>query len=162
MMWNWKSKTPSNPDKIVISDTACLIGLANIGQIKILQEMYGSIIVTPEVIKEYGTMLPEWIVVKEVPDLKRITVFNKLIGPGESSVISLALETENSLLIIDDRRARQFALDLGLDIIGTLGLLIRAYENGIIPDIDSIIIKLRDSGFRLPTNTDVLIKAIKK
>ena len=39
----------SNPDKVIISDTTCLIGLSNIGQLNILQEMYGSIVITPEV-----------------------------------------------------------------------------------------------------------------
>ena len=43
---------PLNPDKVIISDTSCLIGLMNIGQINILREMYGSIIVTPEVMGE--------------------------------------------------------------------------------------------------------------
>ena len=139
-----------------------MIGLTNIGQINILQEMYGSIMVTPEVMKEYGVSLPEWIVVKEVSDIKKTAVFNKFIGTGESSAIALAMETENSLLIVDDRRARQLALGLGLEIIGTLGLIIRAHENGIINDIDSVVASLREIGFRLPTNTDALIKAIRK
>ena len=152
---------PSNPDKVIISDTACLIGLTNIGQLNILREMYGSIIVTPEVMKEYGAPLPEWIVVQEVSDSKRIAVFDKFIGQGESTAIALAVETEKSLLIIDDKRARQFALGLGLEIIGTLGFLIQAYENGIIRDIDPIIASLREIGFRLPANTEALIKAIK-
>jgi predicted nucleic acid-binding protein len=153
---------PSNPDKVITSDTSCLIGLTNIGQINILRELYGSVIVTPEVMKEYGSPLPEWVVIQEVSDSNKIAVFDKIIGLGESSAIALALETQNSMLIVDDRRARQFALDLGLEIIGTLGLLIRAYENGIIKDIDSIVIKLREIGFRLPTNTEALIKTIKK
>ena len=91
---------PSNPDKIVISDTAYLIGLTNIGQLNILREMYGSIIVTPEVMKEYGILLPEWVAIQEVSDLTKMTVFDKFIGLGESSAIALAIEVENSLLIL--------------------------------------------------------------
>jgi predicted nucleic acid-binding protein len=71
---------PSNPDKIIISDTACLIGLTNIGQINILREMYGSVIVTPEVMKEYKAPLPEWIVIQEVSDNKQTVVFDKILG----------------------------------------------------------------------------------
>jgi predicted nucleic acid-binding protein len=153
---------PSNSDRVIISDTSCLIGLSNIGQINILREMYGSIIVTPEVMKEYGSPLPEWVIVQEVSDTNKITIFNKFIGLGESSAIALAMENQNSVLIADDRRARQFALDLGLEIIGTLGLLIRAYENGIVQDIDSIIVGLREIGFRLPSNTEALIKNYRK
>jgi len=152
---------PSNPDKVIISDTTCLIGLSNIGQINILQEIFGSIIVTPEVAEEYRDPLPEWITVQAVSDTDKITVFHRFIGLGEASAIALAMETDGTLLIVDDRRARQFALSLGLKITGTLGLLIQAYEDGIIQDIDSIIACLREIGFRLPTNTETFIKAIK-
>ena len=152
---------PLYPDKVIISDTACLIGLTNIGQINILYEMFGSVFVTPEVAEEFGTMLPEWITVHAVSDVNKINVFNKFIGLGESSAIILAMEIENALLIVDDRRARQFALSLGLEITGTLGLLIRAYENNLIKDIDSIVANLRKISFRLPDNTETLIKNIK-
>jgi len=151
----------SNLNKVIISDTSCLIGLTNIGQLNILREMYGNVIVTPEVMKEYGEQLPEWVVIQEVSDLNKIAVFDKFIGPCESSAIALAMETKDSILIVDDRRARQLALDLGLEVIGTLGLLILAYKNGIVHDIDSIVASLRQSGFRLPANTEALIKAVR-
>jgi len=153
---------PSNLDRIIISDTACLIGLTNIGWIDILKEMSSSVIVTPEVAKEFGEPLPEWITIKEVSDSEKIKILNKFIGLGESSAIALAIEIGNALLIVDDKRARQFALSLDLEITGTLGLLIRAYKNGIINDIDSIIANLRKANFRLPANTEILIKNIKK
>jgi predicted nucleic acid-binding protein len=152
----------SNPDKVIISDTTCLIGLTNIGQLDILRKMYGSVIITPEVTGEYGSPLPEWIIIKAVSDIHKTVVFNKYIDLGESSAIALAMETGNVLLIVDDRRARQFALDFGLEITGTLGLLIRAYKNDVLQDIDSAVAGLRKTGFRLPANTEDLIKAINK
>jgi predicted nucleic acid-binding protein len=153
---------PSNSDKIIISDTTCLIGLTNIGRIDILREIYGSVIVTPEVAHEYGEPLPEWITIQAVSDSNKIMILNKSIGLGESSAIALAIETGNVLLIVDDKRARQFALSLGLEITGTLGLVIRAYEQGIIHDINSVIASLRKVDFRLPANTETLIKSIRK
>ena len=89
----------SNPNKVIISDTSCLIGLTNIGQINILRELYGSIIVTPEVMKEYGSQLPEWVVIQEVSDSNKIAVFDKFIGLGESSAIALAMETKTPCLL---------------------------------------------------------------
>ena len=151
---------PSNVDKVIIADTACLIGLANIGQINLLKKMYGSIIITPEVAEEYGIALPEWIAVKAVSGADKVAVFHKFIGLGESSAIALTMETEDALLIVDDRRARQFALNLGLEITGTLGLLIQAYQKNIISDIDSIVASLREIGFRLPANAETLISVI--
>jgi predicted nucleic acid-binding protein len=122
--------------------------------------MYGSVIVTPEVAGEYGDPLPEWIIIKAVSDFNKIVVFNRSIDLGESSAIALAMETGNALLIVDDRRARHFALDLGLEITGTLGLLIRAYQNDVLQDIDSVVADLRKNDFRLPANTEDLIKVL--
>jgi predicted nucleic acid-binding protein len=152
---------PLNPHKTIISDTACLIGLANIGRIEILREMYGSILVTPEVAEEYGVPLLEWVIVQAVHDPRKINVFNKIVGLGESSAIALALEIENSLLIVDDRRARRLAIDLGLEITGTLGVIIRAYRKGVIDDIDSSVASLQKTGFRLPANAGDIIKTLK-
>jgi predicted nucleic acid-binding protein len=81
---------------------------------------------------------------------------------GESSAIALALEIENSLLIVDDKRARRLAIDLGLEITGTLGLIIRAYGKGVIDDIDSTVASLQETGFRLPANAGDIIKTIKR
>ncbi len=66
--------------------------------------------------------------IQAVSDANAVFVFNQSIDLGEASSIALALESENTLLILDDRRARQFALSFGLEITGTLGLIIRAYE----------------------------------
>jgi predicted nucleic acid-binding protein len=102
--------------------------------------------------------LPGWIITRPVSDSSKTAAFNKFIDLGESSAIALALETKNALLIVDDRHARQFALSLGLEITGTLGLLIQAYENDILQEIDSAVASLRNIGFRLPVNTEELIK----
>jgi predicted nucleic acid-binding protein len=59
------------------------------------------------------------------------------------SAIALALETENPLLILDDGQARSFAQDLGLAITGTLGILIAAFRQGIIADLDPVIHQFR-------------------
>jgi predicted nucleic acid-binding protein len=151
----------SNPGKVVISDTTCLIGLTNIGYLDILRQLYRSVIITPEVAEEYGSPLPEWIVIQAVSDFKKIAAFNKFIDLGESSAIALAMEIENALLIVDDRRGRHFAIGLGLEITGTLGILIRAYEHDLIQDIDSIVAGLRKIDFRIPANAEDLIKTIK-
>jgi len=152
---------PASVDKVIISDTACLIGLTNIGQIDILRKMYGEIIVTREVAQEYGSPLPDWIEVREISDVSK-TVFSKLLEIGEASAIALAMQTENAMLIVDDKRARQFALGLGIEITGTLGVLIQAYESGVLQGIEAIVAGLRKIGFRLLANTEALIGEIKK
>jgi predicted nucleic acid-binding protein len=44
--------------RVIISDTTCLIGLTNIGLLDVLQQVYQSITVTPQVAAEYGELLP--------------------------------------------------------------------------------------------------------
>jgi predicted nucleic acid-binding protein len=72
----------------------------------------------------------------------------------------LALETQNSLLILDDGLARIYALDMGLEITGTLGLLIAAYEQGVISDITAVIQELKNADFRLPPDVDNIIASL--
>lgn len=48
------------PD-IIVSDTSCLILLDKIGRLDILNSVYGTIYITPEVQAEYGEELPQWI-----------------------------------------------------------------------------------------------------
>ncbi|GHV92164.1 hypothetical protein AGMMS50268_26670 [Spirochaetia bacterium] len=143
--------------RIIISDTSCLIGLTNIGLLDVLQQVYRSVTITPQVAAEYGELLPSWITVKAVEDTQKVVAYNQYIDLGESSSIALAMETEGSLVILDDIEARQSAMSLGLEITGTLGILIQAYKKGFIPDFHSIIGKLRANGFRLPPNAEDLI-----
>jgi len=149
---------PSNiKPSIIISDTSCLIALSNINLLDILNQLYEVILITPEVANEYGESLPEWITVKVVNDTGKLKAFNRFIDLGESSAIALAMETDDALLIVDDKEARIFASNLGLKITGTLGILIRASKKGIITNLSEAISKLRKTGFHLPSNIDDLL-----
>jgi predicted nucleic acid-binding protein len=153
-----KPNTPARRNSPVISDASCLIGLANIGRLDIPRLLYGTVFVTPEVAREYALALPEWVRVKAVTDGAKTAGLYRFVDLGEASAIALAAELGDALLIVDDRRARRLALDMGLEITGTLGLLIRAYEQGIIENIESIVADLRRARFRLPENAEELIK----
>jgi predicted nucleic acid-binding protein len=62
------------------------------------------------------------------------------------------------MLILDDAQARSYALDLGLAITGTLGILIAARRQGIIDDLGPIITDLKAYNFRLPPDLpDILV-----
>ena len=62
-----------------------------------------------------------------------------IVDKGEASAIALCLEKKNPLLIIDDYEGRRLAKNLGLNITGTLGLLIEAKKSGHISSLKSII-----------------------
>lgn len=136
-------------DKIIISDTSCLIALSNIGMIYILNDLFSEVLITPEVKDEFGKQLPNWIIISQVQNkLKQAEIENKL-DKGEASSITLALEIPNSTLIIDELKGRNIAKNLNIEIIGTIGIIILAGKKGIVNDVISVILKLVNNGFRL-------------
>jgi predicted nucleic acid-binding protein len=141
----------------VISNTSGLIILSNIGQFDILHGIYGTLIITPEVAAEFGDSLPEWIQVRAVQDSNKIQMLENTLDLGESSTIALSIETPDSLMVLDDKKARRMARDLNLRFTGTLGVISKAYELGIILDISKVISDLYKSNFRIPHNIEALI-----
>lgn len=146
-------------NNIIISDTSCLIALEKINLLKILKDLFGVIYITKEVNKEYGAKLPPWVIVREVGNKKRQHELELNLDVGEASSIAMALELENSLLIIDEFKGRKVAESLDLRIIGTIGLIVLAYKNGYILNLEDVILQLINSGFRL--SEEILKKIIK-
>jgi predicted nucleic acid-binding protein len=134
----------------VISNTSCLIALTNINMLEILQKRYGNIYITPEVEREFGETLPDWIFVVPVKDAYRTQLINRFLDIGESSTIALSSEINDPLLILDDGKARKYAKSMGLKMTGTLGILTKAYETGLITDIFKVITELKNVKFRIP------------
>jgi uncharacterized protein len=58
-------------------------------------------------------------------------------------------QSEDALLIIDERKGRIIAKDLGIKIIGTIGVILKAKENGIISNLSEIVERLELTDFRL-------------
>lgn len=89
-----------------------------------------------------------WIHVREV-SAKKFLPFATDLGPGEREAIALALETKDSLLLMDDALARRHALHLGVQVTGTLGVLIKAKRSGHVKQVHPILERLESLGFRL-------------
>jgi predicted nucleic acid-binding protein len=152
-MWKMQGSSSYN---VIISDTTCLAGLANIGRLDLLEKLYNSVTITPEVFEEftekYKEKIPEWINVKEAKNKEKVVEIQAKLGLGESTAIVLASETPGSLVIIDDKKAREYALDIGLNIIGTVGVIRQATERNIIEspeDANKLFQELRNKGFWL-------------
>jgi hypothetical protein len=63
--------------------------------------------------------------------------------------MSLALEVKAELLIVDDRPARRLALNLGISVAGTAGILLRAKQLGFVPEVRPLLDEIIRRGFRL-------------
>ncbi|KAA0247255.1 MAG: DUF3368 domain-containing protein [Ignavibacteriota bacterium] len=83
-----------------------------------------------------------------------------LVDGGEASAIALASEKEDVLLLLDDLKARKLTKRLGVKFTGTLGILNKAKEQGIILKIKPVIEKLKDADFRISESViqDLLIR----
>ncbi|MDR2759788.1 MAG: hypothetical protein LBB78_10465 [Spirochaetaceae bacterium] len=145
-------------DKLIIADTSCLIAFAKLGRFDLLQAVCRRITVTPEVAAEYKDPLPDWIQVMSVRDNVKTKSINMFLGLGESSAMALALEVENALVILDDKKARRYAQSIGLEFVGIIGLLSQAYHKGLLEDLNEIVLKLRLIDFRIPPDTERLIQ----
>lgn len=78
--------------KAIVSDTSCLILLEKIGELDLLHQVFGEILITQEVADEYGLSLPEWISVQNPNNKNYQKILEASVDKGEASVIALAVE----------------------------------------------------------------------
>ena len=71
------------------------------------------------------------------------------LGPGESAVLALAMAEPGTRAVIDDLEARRCARTLAIPLIGTLGLVILARQEGWISAARPVVERLRASGMYL-------------
>lgn len=134
--------------RVIIADTSCLILYDKLGRWDILQQTFEDLRVTEEVAQEFGE-LPAWIKVETMPDRSQYRQLLNELGAGEASSIALALSFESSLLIIDEKRGRKKAQEYDLDIIGSLGILLKAKQAGVIDAVKPILEQINQTNFRL-------------
>jgi predicted nucleic acid-binding protein len=79
------------------------------------------------------------------------------LGPGETEVLALALESSDAIVLLDDALARQVASTLAIRFRGTLGLLLDAKQAGLISSVAPLLDQLQELGFRLNSHTRDLI-----
>jgi predicted nucleic acid-binding protein len=133
---------------IVIADTSCFILLDKINELHLLRQVFHEITTTHEIAQEFGKPLPDWIKIKSPVNKKYHEILSIEVDAGEATAIALALENNNSLIILDDFRARKLAEKLGLQYAGTLGIILKAKELKVIPDVRSVLEKIQKTNFR--------------
>lgn len=96
--------------------------------------------------KDFIENLPEWIEVREASVLFDEDLDN--LDAGEREAIVLAEELKADILLMDERSGREAALKRNLPVVGTLGILERAAEKGLI-DFAETLRNLKANGFFL-------------
>ena len=148
--------------KIIISDTSCLIVLSNIGKLEILQKLFNTIIATPDIVYEFGDVLPDWIEIVAVKDKCKQHLLETQVDKGEASAMALALELSKSLLIIDDLKARRLAKTLNIDFMGTIGIIILAKQRGVIKAIKPLLDAIKATNFRISDELENYLLSVLK
>lgn len=130
---------------IVISDTTPLISMMKANCLEILQSIFGEVIIPEAVYDELtsNTNYPkEAAIIKNSRYIFKESVMNHqsvddLMGKtgldiGESEAIVMVKEKNADLLLIDEHKGRQAAKEMGIAVVGTIGLLLRAYDQKLM------------------------------
>jgi predicted nucleic acid-binding protein len=146
----------------VISNTTPLLYLHQLGCLDFLPQLYQQVFVPQAVVEELhqgelkGFDVPSlntlaWVRVEAVAslDLQRLT---GALDSGEREAIALALAKSDPLLILDDAAARAHAQTLGIRLTGTLGVLVKAKQSGLITAIRPCLDQLEKLGFYFSTH----------
>ena len=84
--------------------------------------------------------------VREVPPVPHPALARWHGGAGEAEVISWALQNPGFIAVLDDRAARLLATRVGVPVFGSLRVIVRAKERGLIPLARPALEKLRGAG----------------
>jgi predicted nucleic acid-binding protein len=143
-------------DHIVNTSPLCYLHLAGI--LHVLPATLGGVVVPSQVVaelvagRERGYDLPDPLALPWV-EVRTATASHSnafaFLGAGERAVLTLALTNPDAVAIIDDLPARKVATRLGVQVTGTLNLILLAKQRGHVPAVRPILDRLQDLRFRV-------------
>lgn len=139
-----------------ISNTSPLLYLYRIGAIELLPALFNEVW-SPEAVRdELNVGFSRGYNVSDLHVYPWITIVNPSampsewlaldLGPGEIAAMALALEYRERVILLDDRLARRIAQAAGLQVWGTLKVLIEAKRIGLTDRIAPFVNRLSDQG----------------
>jgi len=139
----------------VISNTTPILSLLKIDKLEILKELYEQVIIPNAVYQEieegkhkefYKDLKKiDWLIIKDIKDPNSRKYFVDL-DDGEAEVLILAKELNADLVILDEILGRRYAKVLDYKLTGTLGVLLKAKEKGIIKSLKVLLTELTEKG----------------
>lgn len=135
--------------KVIVNSTP-LIALCHVNRLDVLKELYGEITIPKAVYDEISVKEDSvckkavdealgWIHVQKIQNTMAKEMFKSQLHDGEVEVMILAKEQDADIAIIDDQNAKKYAKYLGLPVTGTLGILIKAKQEGHISELKPIL-----------------------
>jgi len=148
----------------VVVNTTPIIALADIGQLDLLQKIYGEIVIPEavdlEVLSEPARSLldsTKWIKVVKPKVISQKSTFSTRLHAGEIEVLTLAQECGADLLIIDDNAAKKTAKYLGFTVTGTMGVLLKAKHEGYIDRVKPLMERLIADGLYVSSEVQAYV-----
>ena len=141
----------------VVADTGPLHYLVLIGEISFLPALFTTILMpeivrdelshvrTPSPVRAWAANTPPWIAIVPTPSIETLPLPG--LGAGERAAIALALAQRADMILMDDRRGVAAARGHGFGSIGTIGLLDRAAQRGLL-DLTTAVARLKATNFR--------------
>lgn len=152
--------------KVIVNSTP-LIVLCGIGHLDILQKLYRDIYIPTAVYQEITAIedsacmqiqtAEKWIHIEQIQDHAEKKMYKTKLHNGEVEVMILAQEQNADLVIIDDNAAKKTAKYLGLTVTGTLGVLLKAKQQGIIQKIYPLLTEMKQNGFYIDSALEMLV-----
>jgi predicted nucleic acid-binding protein len=151
--------------RILILNASPTIILAKIGKLSLLEHL-ASAFYLPEAVAEeilqgsptdpaYSAISAGWG--QRLTTTIPTNILEWGLGAGESSVLSIALNHNGWIAVLDDAKARQCAKAMNLPVMGTLGLILLAKKEGILSQAKPVFREIQTAGLFLE---DRLIRSI--
>lgn len=146
---------------MVVSNTSPIANLAVIGHLRLLRDLYGTVLIPEAVRQELAAAQPvasgvaaeDWIEARPIRDRTLAESLTMQLHLGEAEAIALAIEQEGELLLMDERRGRKIASGFGLKPVGVLGVILEAKSRKLIPAVRPLLDALvGQAGFWLSRN----------
>lgn len=152
--------------KVVVNSTPLII-LGKINRLDILRNVYAEILIPRAVFDEVTVRndeaskqlkaAGEWIRVEYIKDRSEKKMYKAKLHDGEVEVMVLAKEQNADLLVIDDYAAKKTAKYLGFSVTGTLGVLLKAKEQGEIASVAPLISEIKNNGFYISKEVEQMV-----
>ncbi|MDM8565664.1 DUF3368 domain-containing protein [Candidatus Halobeggiatoa sp. HSG11] len=141
-----------------VSNSSILIALSRIGQLDLLSQKFKKGIIIPQAVwhevVETGAgrsganevKTANWITVHKITNKSLFSLLYTDLDKGESEAITLAIEQQADIILLDERSARKKATNLNLTVLGTIGILIWAKQVGLVENLKIQLDTLQTDG----------------
>lgn len=156
---------------IVIADTSVILNLCCVGQEHLLPSLFHQVWIPDEVRIEFerlsvhqprfqGLRLPDWALIQPAAPVSAQLAALPNLHAGETAALALALQSHADAVLMDESAGRRAAQQLGLSVIGVLGVLLQAHRSGLLLEIKPVLRRLEaEAGFWL---SPVLVQEVLK